>query len=85
MARSRPGQVARAVAGVAQPFQEVHVLKPQGVEAFIESAHAQPGLTADQEKRAGRLFDISRFRKIKIQTPVPPVHRIARPQPVQSQ
>jgi len=61
---------------------EIDVFKPDRIEPFVEPTQTLPINAAEEETSSRWLFDDLRLQRVDIQTAVPPVDRIARPDPV---
>src|SRR5579883_121083 len=71
--------------GHVQARTEIHVFKPYRPEALIETAHPFPCLAAKHEERTRGLSDGLRTHRVQTQATVMPIHRIARPYPIDAE
>jgi hypothetical protein len=61
---------------------KVHVFEPDWIKLLVETAQLFPDVAPHHQESARRLFNHCWLIEIAIQVPVPAVHRIRRPQPV---
>src|SRR5579871_113331 len=85
MGESRLRTVGDFPPPVGKTATKIHILEPHRIEILVETADALPSLTPYSEARSGGLLDELRLRVVKIEAAIPPVPRIARPDPVQKQ
>jgi hypothetical protein len=72
-----------ALAGIPQPLAKIHVFKPDGKKAFIESADSRPSAAAYHQERACRLLNV--IASFSLHVAITSIHRIARPQSIDTQ
>src|SRR5271165_1859343 len=70
---------------LAQTLAEIHIFKPHGKELLVEATELVPHCPTDSQARSRRLFHFLLLRVVSVQTSIPPVHRIARPQLINQQ
>ena len=79
------GQILNFVARINGAAAEIHIFKPDRMEAFVQAAQYFPYFAAEHEKRTRGLLDGAGLFQVAIQIPVAAIHGVGGPQAVQSE
>ena len=85
MLRPNLRDVLYLVAGRGSPPAKIHILEPYRMKIFVQPAQVFPHVAPCHQERAGRLLHRALAIEIPIQVPIAAIHRITRPEAVNSQ
>lgn len=79
------GRIEDARTGIREALEEIDVLKPEGVEAFVEAAKLLPGGAEDEEAGAGGLDVFGGERGVQVEGAVAAVDGVRGEETVEAQ
>jgi hypothetical protein len=85
MCGAETGIVADPPSGIPRALEEVYVLKPEGVESFVEASELIPGAAANEQAGSWGLFDASGLGGVKIERTPAAIDPVGGPQSIDTE